>query len=140
MNIIRKLLIVDDNPGDVDLCRIMFEPAGCVREFLSAATGDEALEILKAMRTAPPEVVLLDINMPRMSGFELVAAYEAWRDEHLRPDEPLPAVVMLTSSEQPRERERAASHPLVKGFLVKPPSADDARWLAHEFGSAPAAD
>ena len=56
-----KLLIVDDEPGIVDMMRSYFEPH---YDVLTARNGDEALQKV----SAAPDLILLDINMPEMDG------------------------------------------------------------------------
>ncbi len=57
----QKLLIVDDEPGIVDMLKSYFEPQ---YEVLTAYSGDEALRKVAAV----PDLILLDINMPGMDG------------------------------------------------------------------------
>lgn len=56
-----KLLIVDDEPGIVDMMKSYFEPH---YDVLTARNGDEALQKV----SAAPDLILLDINMPEMDG------------------------------------------------------------------------
>ncbi len=80
--------------------------------------GREALDRLRGTTTQPPlaplpSVVLLDINMPRMNGFEFLA--EIRRDPRLRD---LQVFVMTTSDE---ETDRAQAHELgAAGYIIKP--------------------
>jgi CheY-like chemotaxis protein len=62
-----RVLVVDDNADSVIIMRGMLEPRGY--QVLVAASGAEALEVIK---TQPPDVVLLDVMMPEMSGFEVL--------------------------------------------------------------------
>jgi len=65
----RTVLVVDDHAPLRTLCRLNLEPAGF--RVLEAADGDEALAVVAADR---PDVILLDIMMPRMSGWKVAAA------------------------------------------------------------------
>ncbi|MFK7988276.1 MAG: response regulator [Sandaracinaceae bacterium] len=64
----------------------------------------------------PPVLVLLDINMPRMNGFEFLERLEK---EGLA-NNPYFVVMMFTSSNDPKERARAEASPLVVDYIVKP--------------------
>ena len=65
----RNVLVVDDHAPMRTLCRVNLEAAGF--RVLEAADGDEALA---AIRTDRPDLILLDIMMPRVSGWEVAAA------------------------------------------------------------------
>jgi DNA-binding response OmpR family regulator len=64
----KTVLVVDDHAPLRTLCRVNLEPAGF--RVLEAGDGDEALECVRAER---PDVILLDIMMPRMSGWEVAS-------------------------------------------------------------------
>jgi chemotaxis family two-component system response regulator Rcp1 len=90
-----NILLVEDNEGDVELTRVAFEE-GEVRACLSVAhDGAEALDLLRrdaSPEAAQPDLILLDINMPRMNGMEFLSIVK--QDERLK----LIPVIMLTSS------------------------------------------
>ena len=65
----RTVLVVDDHPPLRTLCRVNLEAADF--RVLEATDGDEALALVRADR---PDVILLDIMMPRVSGWEVAAA------------------------------------------------------------------
>jgi two-component system, chemotaxis family, response regulator Rcp1 len=100
-----EILLVEDNPGDVRLTREALKE-GKVRNNLNVAQdGVEALAYLRregrhegAVR---PDLILLDLNLPRMDGREVLAAIKA--DPELRP---IP-VVILTSSQAEQDIVRA---------------------------------
>jgi len=70
-----KILVADDEPNIVVSLEYMMKREGY--EVLVARDGQEALE---AIRTARPQLVLLDANMPRMTGFEVCEAVRAEAD------------------------------------------------------------
>jgi len=61
-----KVLVVDDNPQNLELILAYLEDVDC--ESIAAEGGQEALEIIK---NTPPDLVLLDVMMPKISGFEV---------------------------------------------------------------------
>ncbi len=113
-----KILIVEDNEGDVEMTERALNNAERPCALTVAHDGVQALEILRPAsgeEAAPiPQLILLDINMPRMDGKELLATVKA--DSRLRH---IP-VVMFTSSESPTDirecYERHASCYVVKPF------------------------
>lgn len=140
--VVPSLLIVDDNEADVFLTRRFLEKSGCFSYIFSAAGGEEALELFVDYQKAqsehpgrfPPLVILLDINMPRMNGFEFLEAFEKLDSDAT--GQPGPSVVlMLTSSNADRDRERAGEFPSVRDFLVKPITVETANAIAQRFGT-----
>ena|SRR5437867_9754835 len=90
-----RVLIVDDDPLIRDLVRAVLEDASY--DLDEASSGEEALR-LAARR--PPDVVLMDVMMPGLNGFEVVEKMKT--DEHLRDA----VVVMLTAKDAPEDRRR----------------------------------
>ncbi len=104
-----KLLIVDDEPGIVDMMRSYFEPH---YDVLTARNGDEALQKV----SAAPDLILLDINMPGMDGLETAHAI---LEEH-----PSAKIVMLSSLAYD-ETLHEASKIGAKAFVCKPFDRDE---------------
>ncbi len=101
-----QVLLIEDNPGDVDLAKIAFEAEGVVADFQVARNGSEALAMLRSVMASSsvfrPDLVLLDLNIPMVDGREVLAfikSHEVLRD--------IPTVV-LTSSCADGDRERCA--------------------------------
>jgi two-component system response regulator len=112
-----EILLVEDNPGDVLLTRAALKKARLLNHIIVASDGEEALAVLHregVHAEAPrPHLLLLDLNLPRLSGLEVLTA--------IRQDPALAsiAVVMLTSSAA--ERDVADAHALgVNGYITKP--------------------
>jgi len=114
------ILLVDDNPDDVQLTLRALKKSNILNEVVVAQDGVEALEYLfgtgkyrdRDTKTAP-QLVLLDLKMPRMDGLEVL--------KRIRNDERTtlqPVVVMTTSSE---ERDRVESYKLGANSYIRKP-------------------
>jgi two-component system cell cycle response regulator len=102
------VLLVDDNEQNLELLLAYLEELGC--ELRTAADGLEALEDLAKKR---PDLVLLDVMMPRMSGFQVCSKIK--KDATLK-DIP---VVMVTALNEVADVERAVESG-ADDFLTKP--------------------
>ncbi len=93
------VLLVEDSPGDVRLTREAFRDADTSVKLHVAADGVEAMEFLRQKgvhRDAPrPDLILLDLNLPKMDGREVLA--EIKRDEDLKL---IPTVILTTSDSE----------------------------------------
>ena len=132
---IKTAMFIDDAKFDQKLYQRIVARSGIIDETLSFLYADEALEYLKAHRHQHIDVIFLDINMPRMNGFEFLEA--AARD--LGDDFARLLVVMLTTSLERSDRERALSFPIVRGFINKPLTVDILHGLATSLFAAPEA-
>lgn len=87
-----KILLIEDNAGDIELVKTGFEEARIANEIQTISDGELALEFVQRANDLP-DIVLLDINLPKVDGFEILKAIrEGARTSHI-------PVVMLTSSE-----------------------------------------
>lgn len=122
---LKEVLVVDDSDADLLYASIVLEAAAVAERVRSFGTAIDALEFLQQPGGHEADVILLDINMPEMNGFEFLAAYERLH----RSQQAHAVVVMLTSSPDPADKERAATFSCVKGYAVKPITKEDARAL-----------
>lgn len=106
-----RFLLIDDNLHDQVLAREAFEELCPDCHLTVASDGPEALTLLRAA-TELPEVILLDVNMPRMNGFEVLQALKA--DPRLRL---IPVVMLSTSSAGADITEAYTLH--ASSYLVK---------------------
>jgi CheY-like chemotaxis protein len=90
----RKLLIADDEAGIRSLVRMTLQSDAY--EILEAADGAEALALARAHR---PELILLDVSMPGLSGLEVCRVLRA------QPETAATTIVMLTAGAQDSDRE-----------------------------------
>ena len=114
------ILLIEDNPDDAELTRIAFAEAGIDSQLVVVGDGAEALDYLFARgahagRDAAdlPSIVLLDLNLPKLDGREVLQALRANPATRGLP------VVVLTTSTEPFDVE--ASYALgVKSYIRKP--------------------
>jgi len=130
----REILLVEDNPDDIELTRIAFGEAKIANELTVVHDGAEALDYLFARGTYAgrdphhlPSIVLLDLNLPKVDGREVL---QAIRDNPVTRS--LPVVVMTTSAE-PFDVE--ASYALgVNSYIQKPVDFERFVWAVKQVG------
>lgn len=89
-----QILLVEDNEGDIVLTQEALKDGRIKNNISIARDGQEALEMLGS--GAPlPDLILLDINLPKMNGLEVLATIKT--DLRLRP---IPVIMLSTSDEQ----------------------------------------
>lgn len=119
-----SILYVEDNPGDVFLLRTAFAEFGFTATVTVAADGETALRRLEEYASGavqPPDLVLMDLNLPCLGGFELL--------QHVREDDRLELpVVVLTSSREQVDRDRCVALGCA-AYLEKPSGYDGYRGL-----------
>lgn len=116
-----EVLLVEDNPGDVRLTRETFTESGARARLHVVGDGVEALAFLRRQGpytgAARPDMILLDLNMPRMDGREVLT--EIKRDPDLRR---IPVIVLTTSQ---TERDILKSYDLqANSYITKPVDLD----------------
>jgi two-component system response regulator len=116
----RTILLVEDNPDDIELTLRAFEKSNLADEIVVVRDGSEALDYLFATGrhrarnpSLAPEVVLLDLKLPKFDGFEVLKRIRA--DDRTRR---LP-VVILTSSNEEQDVQR--SYDLGANSFVRKP-------------------
>ncbi len=105
------ILLVEDNPDDVELTLRAFERSHIGNRIVVAADGQEALDLLAGGLV--PEVVLLDLKLPRVDGLEVLQRLRAADATRRLP------VVVLTSSRE--ERDLVRSYDLGANSFVRKP-------------------
>ncbi|HBH90899.1 response regulator [Ponticaulis sp.] len=117
----KKILLVEDNPADVLLTRRVFAQADINAEIIVAEDGVTALEMLAGTtepKVSDPVLILMDINMPRKNGKDVLKEIKATTQLRHIP------VVMLTTSDA-REDIRESYENYASGYIVKPARLGD---------------
>lgn len=125
-----RILLIDDSEPDLIYTRIVLERAKVVREIVDFESARDALAWLERPDCPGVDLILLDINMPGMNGFDFLRAYEAVTVRRRTP-----SVVMLSSSADPADRRCAEGFGSVRGFVTKPLASGQAQGLVDLIGS-----
>jgi signal transduction histidine kinase len=128
-----EVLLVDDSPADVQLLKIKLMRREKVSFNLHlASNGHEALRLLEERSTGGHDplidLMLLDINMPIMDGFEVLEALAA--DDRLKR---IPVCILSTSSDED-DMQRAKSLG-ARGYMIKPPTLQQLQRALDDIGS-----
>lgn len=109
----KAILLVEDDVVDAMTVKRALQDLNVTNPLIIKPNGEEALAYLRAQEERLPCIIILDINMPKMNGVELL--------RHLKQDERLrriPALVLTTSKD---ERDRLSTFDLsVAGYMIKP--------------------
>ncbi len=130
----KVILLVEDNPDDVDLTLRAFRKNNISNEIVVARDGVQAIEYLSSTgmysgNTADdlPQLVLLDLHLPKVSGLEVLRAIRA--DPRIRL---MPVVVLTSSSEEP---DIISSYQLgANSYIRKPVDFDQFLEAARQLG------
>lgn len=126
---IKKLLLVEDDPITQMLERIILSNAGFCNETVSLDNGNAAVECLEAIviqgNLDLPELIFLDLNMPIMDGWDFLKLFE----EKYALLFPNTRVIILSSTVNPLDWEKSKEHQVVIGFEKKPLSVESLERL-----------
>jgi chemotaxis family two-component system response regulator Rcp1 len=118
MNVLQQaepitILLVEDNPGDSRLIKEVFKDGKVANTLIIAKDGIEALSILKDSSREFPDLILLDLNLPRKKGLDVLD--EVKSDPNLKR---IPVIILTTSND---EKDILKSYDLhASAYLTKP--------------------
>lgn len=116
-----NLLVIDDDDINIFIIKKIVEKTGFDIDMVAKSNGQQAIDYLSETITEQktlPNLVLIDINMPVMNGWEFVEAYQTLGIEQ-NVD-----LYILSSSVYENDIERTKSYSTVKGFISKPLSIE----------------
>jgi CheY-like chemotaxis protein len=119
----KKVMVIDDNEIDLYIAEMVMETVGFAEKVICVGSAKEALTYLKPLNENTeelPNLIFLDINMPEMTGFDFLKAYEDLPENIKKKC----IIMMLTSSLDEDDRMQAESNQFVRKFLNKPLDKD----------------
>ena len=115
------VLLIDDDETDHFFFKRLVHKSNLIKDVICFHYADEALQFLQSRERPKIDVIFLDINMPRMSGFDFLEEATASLPKSFNESV---NVVMLTSSVAPQDQARAAEFDVIKAYVNKPLDAD----------------
>ena len=111
-----SFLLIDDNSADNFYHKIIIENTDLASSVLDFQYAEKALKYFSDSEYPPADIVFLDINMPRMSGFEFIQNFSKLPQQIVDST----VIIMLSTSLNPTDRERAAAIKNISSFRTKP--------------------
>lgn len=108
-----NVLVIEDDKIEVMKFGRVVSKSEVLHQITYAGDGEEAINLLASSETIPPQLIVLDLNMPRFDGFEFLKMVKS--TEHLK----YIPVVILTTSENMKDLKRCYELGIA-GYLVKP--------------------
>jgi CheY-like chemotaxis protein len=122
------VLCVDDDPITLMLCKMVITRSDFAQELISAQNGEEALNYFDGIKSNHlemgrryPQLIFLDLNMPVMGGWEFLDHFAKEEYRKLFND---CKVIVLSSTIDPADINKAKTYPMVLDFLSKPISKE----------------
>lgn len=130
---IQKVLCIDDDPISVMLCRKVISRSEFAETTDAANNGENALKYLQKIAETfgeiYPEIILLDLNMPIMNGWEFLENYER---EFAAADN-MSKIVILSSTIDPEDLKKSKQYSTVIGFISKPITIESLKEVERKF-------
>ena len=118
-----KVFIIDDDTIHQRIAQIMIEKHQLFDEYTSFTEAEKAVDFLKENISIPqnlPDVILLDLNMPVIDGWDFLDLYEGFKDQVSKAIR----IFIVTSSVDEKDILKAQRYSTVIGFISKPLSPD----------------
>ncbi len=124
----KRIVLIDDDHTTNTLNKLIIERSALVDEVLMFAEAEKALDFLRNEQSENKSLILLDINMPFMNGWEFLNEYVKLNGSR-RYDK----IIMLTSSIDPSDITKAEEAVAVAGYKSKPLSFEMLQSLVDEY-------
>jgi CheY-like chemotaxis protein len=117
---LKLVLCIDDDPIALMLLKKTIDKAQFSNKTITSKNGEEALLYLNSLdnlkaKKNQPELIFLDLNMPVMGGWDFLDIYDSQKHPNINSK-----IIILSSTTDPKDLEKAKKHPIVVDFLSKP--------------------
>lgn len=127
---VAKAVLIDDSDIDLFIQRRFLEVYNFSEELVLYRSAEEALNWLKMLNgEPPPDVIFLDLNMPDIDGFSFLENFDNLPDGIKQKSK----IVVLTSSNNKKDRDQAFTNSSVIQFITKPLKQSDIEELKKRF-------
>lgn len=115
-------MLIDDDDVTLMICKMRLLKSGFCEEVYTFESAEAALDFFDEQKSMPeghqklPDLIFLDLNMPGMDGWEFIEEFGKIYHTLLKPI----SILILSSSVDPDDAERASFEPLILGFITKP--------------------
>jgi CheY-like chemotaxis protein len=130
------ILCVDDDPITLMLCKKVISKLSFAQEIITAQNGEEALAYFNTLKynktnslSKSPQLIFLDLNMPVMGGWEFLDLFNSDEFSEFKSTK----VIILSSTIDPQDLEKAKTYPVVIDFLSKPISHSMLEYLTNKL-------
>jgi CheY-like chemotaxis protein len=119
---LNRVMLIEDDDVTLMICKLRLKKSMFCNEVITTENGAEAIKyfedqlLLKEEIRKIPELILLDLNMPVMDGWEFLNEFEQKYQAIFNSVR----IAVLSSSLDPDDEERTKNHPLIIGFISKP--------------------
>ena len=130
--ILSCVMLVDDNPNDNFFHEREIKKNNQATIVITKNNGTEALEYLKSKKNSQelqPDLIFLDINMPGMNGWEFLQEYNELEKEL----QSRVIIIMLTTSDNPDDEERAKTGNFISDFITKPLTKEKMNTITNKY-------
>jgi CheY-like chemotaxis protein len=133
MNILKRVVLIDDDEVNNFVCESIIRNENFAEEVISFQGAEEALEFLKSSVSLNgqhfPDLIFLDINMPGMDGWNFIEEFRKLPEHATQKC----SLFMLSSAVDRKDIQCARSHKEVKEFFSKPLSPEILEFIREEF-------
>jgi len=131
---LKSIMLIDDNPDDNFIHERAIRKVSSKSTITTKNSGTEALAYLKSMKSPHADLILLDINMPEMNGWEFLAQYSKL-DKELQCEA---IIIMLTTSDNGDDISKASRLGSITDYITKPLTKEKMSAICEKYFLSPA--